>query len=65
MFLKRAHHYRNVFDPSIGFMRGKSADGAWISPFDSSEPYYKFMMKEASIRSDISRLMDQYGKLLA
>jgi predicted alpha-1,2-mannosidase len=48
MFLKRAHNYKNVFDASIGFMRGKTADGNWISPFDPREPYYNFMMKEAS-----------------
>jgi predicted alpha-1,2-mannosidase len=48
MFLKRAHNYRNVFDPSVGFMRGRTADGKWISPFDPQEPYYNFMMKEAS-----------------
>ena len=48
MFLKRAHNYSDVFDPSIGFMRGRTADGNWISPFDPREPYYNFMMKEAS-----------------
>ena len=48
MFLKRAHNYRNVFDASVGFMRGKTEDGQWISPFDPREPYYNFMMKEAS-----------------
>lgn len=48
MFLRRAANYRNVFDPSIGFMRGRTADGKWISPFDPGEPYYNFMMKEAS-----------------
>jgi predicted alpha-1,2-mannosidase len=48
MFLKRAANYRNVFDPSVGFMRGRTADGNWISPFDPREPYYNYMMKEAS-----------------
>jgi len=48
MFLKRAHNYQNVFDSSTGFVRGKTADGKWISPFDPREPYYNFMMKEAS-----------------
>ena len=48
LLLMRAHNYRNVFDPSIGFVRGKTADGQWISPFDPREPYYNFMMKEAS-----------------
>jgi predicted alpha-1,2-mannosidase len=48
LFLKRAGNYRNVFDKSIGFVRGRTEDGAWISPFDPREPYYNFMMKEAS-----------------
>jgi predicted alpha-1,2-mannosidase len=48
LFLKRAHNYQNVFDASTGFMRGKTEDGKWISPFDPREPYYNFMMKEAS-----------------
>ncbi|NII11250.1 GH92 family glycosyl hydrolase [Oleiagrimonas sp. C23AA] len=48
MFLKRAHNYVNVFDKSDGFIRGRTADGKWITPFDPGEPYYNFMMKEAS-----------------
>ncbi|MGN7932542.1 GH92 family glycosyl hydrolase [Sphingopyxis sp. 22461] len=48
MFLKRAGNYANVFDKSIGFIRGRTADGKWIAPFDPAEPYYNFMMKEAS-----------------
>ncbi|MGH8024488.1 MAG: GH92 family glycosyl hydrolase [Limisphaerales bacterium] len=48
MFLARAHNYTNVFDPKIGFMRGRRKDGSWISPFDPREPYYNFMMKEAN-----------------
>jgi predicted alpha-1,2-mannosidase len=48
MFLKRSHNYQNVFDASVGFMRGRTDDGKWISPFDPKEPYYNFMMKEAS-----------------
>jgi predicted alpha-1,2-mannosidase len=48
MFLARAGNYTNVFDPGTGFMRGRNADGSWISPFDPLEPYYNFMMKEAS-----------------
>ena len=48
MFLARAHNYTNVFDPSTGFMRGRNADGSWISPYDPYEPYYNYMSKEAS-----------------
>ena len=48
MFLARSHNYTNVFDASTGFMRGRNADGSWISPFNPFEPYYNFMMKEAT-----------------
>ena len=48
LFRQRAANYRNVFDRSTGFMRGRTADGKWIAPFDPQEPYYNFMMKEAS-----------------
>jgi predicted alpha-1,2-mannosidase len=48
MFLARAHNYTNVFDPSTGFMRGRQADGSWISPYDPYEPYYNYMSKEAT-----------------
>ena len=26
-------NYRNMFDPNIGFMRGRNADGSWREPF--------------------------------
>jgi len=32
-FFKRAHNYQNVFDQSVGFMRGKNQDGTFQSPF--------------------------------
>ncbi len=34
LFMKRAHNYRNLFNPAIGLMAPKSADGEWIEPFD-------------------------------
>lgn len=33
-FNKLAHNYENVFNPAIGFMAPKDADGKWIEPFD-------------------------------
>lgn len=33
-FHKRANYYKNVFDPSINFMRGKLEDGRWQEPFN-------------------------------
>ena len=68
MFLKRAHNYKNLFDPTVGFMRGKTEDDKWISPFDPREPYYNFMMKEASgwstlwlVPHDVQGLIDLLG----
>ena len=68
MFLRRAANYRNVFDPSIGFMRGRTADGQWISPFDPDEPYYNFMSKEGLgwttlwlVPQDVQGLIDLLG----
>jgi predicted alpha-1,2-mannosidase len=33
-FTKMAHNYENVFNPQIGFMAPKSADGKWVDNFD-------------------------------
>jgi predicted alpha-1,2-mannosidase len=33
-FTKRAHNYQNVWNPAIGFMAPRSADGAWVEHFD-------------------------------
>jgi predicted alpha-1,2-mannosidase len=33
-FSKRAASYKNLYDPSVGFMRGKLSDGSWHSPFN-------------------------------
>ncbi|MHC4564970.1 MAG: GH92 family glycosyl hydrolase, partial [Planctomycetota bacterium] len=32
-FLKRAANYRNIFDPSVGYMRQKHEDGSWVKDF--------------------------------
>ena len=68
LFLRRAANYRNVFDAQTGFMRGRLEDGKWISPFDPGEPYYNFMMKEASgwstlwlVPHDVHGLVDLLG----
>ncbi len=33
-FSKRAMSYKNLFDPSVGLMRGKDSQGRWHSPFN-------------------------------
>lgn len=35
-FMKRSGNWRNIFDPSTGFFRGKDSEGNWREPF---EPY--------------------------
>lgn len=34
LFQKRGENWRNVFDTSSGFVRGRNADGSWGTPFD-------------------------------
>ena len=48
MLMKRSLNYRNMFDPSTGLMRGRLANGDWITPFDPKFPYYEYMYREAN-----------------
>jgi predicted alpha-1,2-mannosidase len=36
-YARRSQNWENVFDPSTGFMRGKNADGSWVTPFGTNE----------------------------
>lgn len=38
LLLQRSHNWRNVFDAQTRFVRGRHADGSWITPFDPSKP---------------------------
>ncbi len=40
-YLQRAQSYKNVFDPSTGFMRAK-INNQWINPFDPAEVNYHY-----------------------
>ncbi len=33
-FTEHSKNYQNIFDKSVGFMRGKNLDGSWVEPFD-------------------------------
>jgi len=48
MLSKRTGNYKNVFDPSTRFMRGRLADGSWVKNFDPEYPYYEYMYREAN-----------------
>ena len=65
---QRAQNYRNVFDPGTHFMRGRLADGSWVTPFDSEYPYYEYMYREANawqlsfyVPHDMAGLVELYG----
>jgi predicted alpha-1,2-mannosidase len=48
MLMKRTGNYKNVFDASTGFMRGRLANGEWVKNFDPYYPYYEYMYREAN-----------------
>ncbi|GAB3651398.1 GH92 family glycosyl hydrolase [Echinicola sediminis] len=66
--IKRGQNYRNVFDPSVNFMRGRWENGDWISPFNPEYPYYEYMYREANawqlsfyVPHDMPGLVELYG----
>ena len=46
--MKHSENYKNLFDPSTGFWRGKIEDGSWIDDFDPYYPYFAYMYREAN-----------------
>ncbi len=40
-FSKRSMNYKNVFDKSTGFMRGRFSNGSWRTPFDPYESNHR------------------------
>lgn len=40
-FTERSHSYRNYFDPTTGFVRGKMADGSMRTPFDPNSANHR------------------------
>jgi predicted alpha-1,2-mannosidase len=62
MLMKRTGNYRNVFDPSTQFMRGRLANGEWVKNFDPYYPYYEYMYREANAwQSTFFAPHDPYG----
>ncbi|MCU4154765.1 GH92 family glycosyl hydrolase [Carboxylicivirga sp. A043] len=41
-FMNRSKNYRNIYDPSTGFMRGKMADHSWVKEFDPMAVGYNY-----------------------
>jgi predicted alpha-1,2-mannosidase len=66
MFYKLGQNYKNVFDPSTGFMRGKSQDGKWREPFRPDDELDDYVETDAwqaswSVPHDVLGLIDLYG----
>ena len=66
--MTRSQNFRNVFDPSTRFMRGRLEDGRWMPNFDPQYPYYEFMYREANAwqvsfyaNHDMPGLIELYG----
>ncbi|MBQ8047236.1 MAG: glycoside hydrolase family 92 protein [Prevotella sp.] len=48
LLLEHSKNYKNVFDPSTGFYRGRIADGSFIKQFDPYYPYFAYQYREAN-----------------
>lgn len=48
LMMERSGNYKNLFDSSTGFWRGKIDDGTWIQDFDPYYPYFQYMYREAN-----------------
>ncbi len=48
ILMARSKNYKNMFDPSTRFMRGRLENGEWIKNFDPQYPYYEYMYREAN-----------------
>lgn len=64
-YLRRAQSYKNIFDPSTGFMRPK-LNGSWLTPFDPTTVDWHFTEANSFhysyyVPQDISGLMALHG----
>ena len=48
VLMQRSKNYKNVFDPSTRFMRGRLENGDWVKNFNPEYPYYEYMYREAN-----------------
>jgi predicted alpha-1,2-mannosidase len=64
-FIQRAQFFKNLFDPSTGFMRARTESG-WFSPFDPAEVNFNYTEANAwqytfFAPHDVSGLIDLMG----
>ena len=66
LFYKLARNYKNIYDPSTGFMRPKTSDGKWRDPFEPDIEYPDYVETDAwqasfSVPHDVQGLIDLHG----
>ncbi len=68
ILMTRSKNYKNMFDPTTRFMRGRLENGDWIKPFNPQYPYYEYMYREANAWQvsfyaphDMTGLIELYG----
>ncbi len=66
IFSKQMYNYKNLFDPKVGFMRGRDADGNWTPNFNPDEWGGPFTEGNAwhylwSVFHDVNGLLDLLG----
>lgn len=66
MFKKRSENWTHLFDPNSNFLRGKTADGKWLEPFDEFQwgsPYVEgsAWQHRWDVPHDITRLIASMG----
>lgn len=67
MFYKLGQNYRNLFDLTTGFMRGRTEDGKWREPFRPNQEYWEDYTESDAWQAtfnamqDVQGLIDLYG----
>jgi predicted alpha-1,2-mannosidase len=66
MFYKFSQNYKNLFDPSTGFMRGKNAAGQWRDPFRPDQEFLDYVETDAwqtslNVPHDVAGLIALHG----
>lgn len=66
-YYKRAMNYKNVFDPNLGFVRARYADGTWLQDFDALDTSEKGFIEGNSwnysfyVPQDVKGMMSLMG----
>lgn len=66
LFYKLGQNYKNIYDPSTGFMRPKASDGKWRDPFEPDIEYEDYVETDAwqasfNVPHDVQGLIDLHG----